>query len=54
LGHALGLEHEECDATRNIMANACWQPGSESALTSEQIDRARAQARLGRPVGAGG
>lgn len=53
LGHALGLDHETCDATRNIMANACWQPGTESALTSSQIDRARAQARTGRPAGEG-
>jgi hypothetical protein len=50
LGHSLGLTHVECDETRNIMANACWQPGSTSRLTSEQIVIARKQALQGFPL----
>jgi hypothetical protein len=50
LGHSLGLAHVDCDNTRNIMANACWQPGTESSLSAEQRAVARTQAKLGIPV----
>jgi hypothetical protein len=50
LGHSLGLTHVECDATRNIMANACWQPGFQSTLSLEQIEQARKQAKTGIPI----
>ena len=50
LGHSLGLVHVDCDSTRNIMANACWQPGFESRLSTEQVVQARKQARRGIPV----
>jgi hypothetical protein len=50
LGHSLGLVHVDCDSTRNVMANACWQPGFESRLSPEQIALARTQAKLGNPI----
>jgi hypothetical protein len=50
LGHSLGLVHIDCDSTRNIMANACWQPGAGSSLSPEQLGVARAQAKLGAPI----
>ena len=50
-GHSLGLAHETCDATRNIMANGCWRADSVSTLTPAQIDLARRNAAVGRPVG---
>ena len=50
LGHSLGLVHVDCDSTRNIMANACWQPGAESSLSPEQLAVARTQAKLGAPI----
>jgi hypothetical protein len=50
LGHALGLGHETCDATRNIMSNACWVATMRSSLTPVQITRAREQAATGRPA----
>jgi hypothetical protein len=50
LGHSLGLVHVDCDSTRNIMANACWQPGFESRLSTEQIALSRTQAKLGLPI----
>ena len=50
LGHSLGLVHVDCDSTRNIMANACWQPGFDSRLSTEQIAQARTQAKLGHPI----
>jgi hypothetical protein len=49
-GHSLGLDHMACDSTRNIMANACWQPGTESALTPGQITASRARALVGHPT----
>lgn len=51
LGHSLGLAHVPCDSTRNIMANACGEPGQPRRLTPEQIATAREQARSGRPRG---
>lgn len=50
LGHSLGLGHVACDTTRDVMANACWSPTAMSTLTSEQIAKARNQARTGQPV----
>jgi hypothetical protein len=50
LGHSLGLEHVACDSTRDIMANGCWSPTASSTLSSEQIARARKQAKTGEPV----
>jgi hypothetical protein len=50
LGHSLGLVHVPCDSTRNIMALGCWQPGTTSSLTAEQIRSAREQARAGHPI----
>ena len=50
LGHSLGLTHVDCEATRNIMANACWQPGFQSTLSAEQIEQARNQAKTGTPI----
>jgi hypothetical protein len=50
LGHSLGLKHEQCDATRNIMANGCWNPAARSSLTPEQIALARTQAAVARPT----
>ena len=50
LGHSLGLAHEPCTSVRNIMANACWRSDLPSALTAEQVGRARRQASLGHPV----
>jgi len=50
LGHSLGLVHVPCDSTRNIMALGCWQPGTASSLTPEQIRRAREQASAGHPI----
>lgn len=49
LGHSLGLFHVACDSTRNIMANACGEPGQLRSLTAQQIATARTQARLGQP-----
>jgi hypothetical protein len=49
LGHSLGLKHEVCDVTRDIMANGCWQPTSRSTLTPAQIHIAREQAKTGDP-----
>ena len=49
LGHSLGLKHEVCDSTRNIMANGCWQPTTRSTLSSTQILTAREQARTRGP-----
>ncbi len=50
LGHSLSLRHESCDATRNIMANACSAPGVVSHLTADQIKVARRQAATRRPT----
>jgi hypothetical protein len=50
LGHSLGLKHEVCDDSRNIMANACWRPSMRSNLTLDQIRIARNQARLRVPA----
>jgi hypothetical protein len=47
LGHSLGLSHQACDSTRNIMANACSQPGVVSSLTPAQVAVARRQALTG-------
>ena len=49
LGHSLGLVHVACDSTRNIMANACGEPGQSRRLTAQQIATALGQARLGQP-----
>ncbi len=50
LGHSLGLAHEPCDSSHNIMAIGCWKPGFNGTLTADQIARARQQAGSGRPV----
>lgn len=50
LGHSLGLAHQQCDETRNIMALACSRPGVVSSLTAAQIVTARRQAATGRPA----
>jgi len=50
LGHSLGLPHEKCDETRNIMANACSRPGVLSSLNTTQVVVARRQAAAGRPT----
>jgi hypothetical protein len=49
LGHSLGLEHQPCDSTRNILAIGCWNPSYPSTLTPAQIATAREQALTGRP-----
>jgi hypothetical protein len=49
-GHSLGLPHETCDETRNIMANACSRPGVISTLNATQVLVARRQAAAGRPT----
>ncbi len=49
LGHSLGLDHQPCDSTRNIMANGCWNPSYPSTLRPAQIATAREQALIGRP-----
>ena len=48
LAHSLGIDHEDCDDSHNIMANDCGgvEPRFRS-LTADQIVRARVQAARG-------
>jgi hypothetical protein len=48
LGHSLGLDHEDCDASHNLMANDCGGVAPEvRSLSPDQVVRARIQAASG-------